>query len=58
MNHIKDLFLGRYADPHRMTVQRGMPQGDAVSMFAALVLMEQWMNELHTIPVSLRCYVR
>ena len=41
VNHVKFLFLGMYADPKGMRVERGIPQGDAVSMFAALVVMEK-----------------
>ena len=57
VHHRKFLFLGPYADVNGMLVSRGIPQGDAISMFAALVVMDQWMTTLQHCQATLRCYV-
>ena len=56
-HHVKYLFLGPYCNPHGFQVSRGVPQGDAISMYGALVTMEHWMNSLSPAPICMKCYV-
>ena len=57
VHHVKYLFLGVYCNPEGFNVSRGIPQGDAVSMYGALVTMEHWMNALSPGNLNMRCYV-